>query len=212
MCNTVPPLAPSQGRLVSRYGVRPARRPPHLPTFHAGIDLSIGSAPVGTVPVYCVAGGSVAVIGRNEETHGGLNGYGNCVAIHHMHGGLLDAPVWTFYAHMQRFSFELGTLSIGDIVPLGMRLGFVGNSTNGKFPGMGPHLHFEVRHGGSGGATPYPGPYPRLTASGQLYNPLNLDPQAWLEARGVRFGRRGAIICEPPNACDPSAVNQIALR
>lgn len=208
MCTTVSPLAPSQGRLVSRYAVRPARRPPHLPTFHAGIDLGIGGAPIGTVPVYCVADGVIAVVGRNEEQGGGLNGYGNCVAIRH-DGALLNGqPAWTFYAHMARFA---SALESGQRVPMGTMLGFVGNSTNGKFPGMGPHLHFEVRHATSSGGVPYPGPYPHLTPSG-LNNPLNLDPQAWLEARGVRFGRRGVIVCEPPNACDPSQPALLALR
>jgi len=202
MCTFTSPLSPAQGRLVSRYGVRRGIRPPHLPTFHAGLDLGISGAPVGTVPVYCVAAGTVELVGSNDVQDGPLDGYGNCIAIRH------DGGFWSFYAHQDHLA---ASWARGQAVPAGTVLGYVGATSNGKFH-IGPHLHFEVRHAASGGASPYPGPYPRLTPSGGLSLNYNVDPMPWLAARGVTFGRRGVIVLTPPLACDPSAFAQLALR
>jgi len=187
--------------MTSRYGVRMGIQPPHRPTFHAGIDLGISGARVGTVPIYCVAAGVIEAVGQDDQRAGAFNGYGNCVAVRHDLPG--EAPVWTLYAHQHHFA---QTWAAGTPLAVGTLIGFVGATNNGKFPNMGPHLHFETRHAAAGGGSPFPGPYPRLTTSGTLNNPLNIDPQEWLAAHGIRFGPRGVIVPEPPNACDPATM------
>lgn len=186
-CLYTSPLSPEQGRLTSRFGMRAGVQPPHLPTFHAGIDLGIRGAPVGTIPVFAVAPATVQVVGRNEEQRGPFNGYGNCIALKHVGIGTPD-PAWTFYCHMDHFASDFVA---GQTIAAGTRLGFVGNTTNGKFRGMGPHLHFEVRRATRAGASPLPGPY-RM---------LNIDPVIWLAQIGVTFDR-AQIVCTEP-ACAP---------
>lgn len=87
-----------------------------------GVDFG---APSGTA-VYAAAGGTVTV-----AKSGGYNGgYGSYVVISHGNG------VQTLYAHLSSVS-----LSAGDTVSAGDRVGAVGNS--GISTGF--HLHFEVR-------------------------------------------------------------------
>ena len=91
--------------------------------LHAGIDLR---AATGT-PVYASGAGVVVWAGHR-------GGYGNTVVI--SHGGSLA----TLYAHNSSL-----LVSVGDTVSRGQpiaRAGSTGNST-------GPHLHFEVRVGGT---------------------------------------------------------------
>jgi murein DD-endopeptidase MepM/ murein hydrolase activator NlpD len=91
--------------------------------LHAGIDIA---APTGT-PIRAAKSGIVALAGV-------VSGYGNYTCVNH--GGGLS----TCYAHQSRF----GTSS-GAHVRQGQVIGFVG-CTGHCF---GPHLHFEVRVGGS---------------------------------------------------------------
>jgi murein DD-endopeptidase MepM/ murein hydrolase activator NlpD len=90
--------------------------------LHAGIDIGAG---FGT-PILAAAAGTVIYAGW-------LGGYGNLVVIDH--GGGLS----TAYAHQQRIYVSGGS------VEQGQTIGEVG-STGYSF---GPHLHFEVRIGGS---------------------------------------------------------------
>ena len=99
-------------------------------SFHTGADFS---APDGT-PILAAADGTVTV----SEFSGG---YGGLVVIeHHIDG----QTVATAYAH----SWENGIhVRAGDQVRAGQHIADVGSS------GMstGPHLHFEVRQGGTDG-------------------------------------------------------------
>lgn len=207
MCTYVPPLSSAQGHLVSRFGWRRGIQPPHLPTFHAGIDISISGAPVGTIPIYAVADGVVELAGSNDDRDGPLNGYGNCVAIRHApstlglgpSGEISAQPTWSFYAHQDHLA---STWAQCQQITRGTILGYVGRTNNGKFPTMGPHLHFEVRHAARDGRSPYPGPY----------RTYNLDPQIWLAERGITFGARGVILTQSPLACDPATLQQVAAR
>src|SRR5699024_6545282 len=108
-------------------------------SFHTGADFS---APDGT-PILAAADGTVTV----SEFSGG---YGGLVLIEHTIDG---QTVATAYAH----SWEHGIhVAAGDRVTAGQHIADVGSS------GMstGPHLHFEVRDGGTDGE--------------------HIDPAAWL--------------------------------
>lgn len=98
--------------------------------FHTGADFA---APDGT-PILAVADGTVTV----AEYSGG---YGGLVVIEHHFDG---QTVATAYAH----SWENGIhVTVGDQIRAGQHIADVGSS------GMstGPHLHFEVRDGGTNG-------------------------------------------------------------
>src|SRR5258708_6644655 len=120
--NIVPSMWPVNGRLLSRYG---ERQDPFSGegAMHTGVDIS---APMGT-PVHCAADGIVAF----SEYYAG---YGRVVIIDHGNG------MTTRYAHLSKFEVIPGQeIRRGEIV------GYSGAS--GRV--TSPHLHFEVRLGGS---------------------------------------------------------------
>lgn len=116
----IKPLA--GGRLSSNFGYR--KRPTKgASTNHQGIDWS---TPVGT-SVVASCGGTVAHAGW-------MGGYGYCVFINHPDGRQ------TRYAHLSKVLVSKGqSVSQGQLIA---RSGNTGVST-------GPHLHFEIRIGGS---------------------------------------------------------------
>lgn len=196
-CAYFPPLSPAQGRLSSRFGercsvaARAEGNPNCVPKFHAGIDLATPDKPVGTVPVYSVAPARIERLESNTQG-GPFAGYGNCVALRHVG---YDEGWWSFAAHMhERASYLEEFRERGIVLPAGVIIGTVGQTTNGKFPHMARHLHFEVRRAKSDGSSPYPGPY-------QTYN---VDPEAWLASRGIVFGYRGAIQVIAQGVCLPT--------
>ena len=91
--------------------------------FHAGIDFR---ASTGT-PVLAAASGKVTFAGTN-------GGYGKMVEVDHGNG------FSTRYAHLSHIGVAVGQ-SIGG----GQRIGAAGSTGRST----GPHLHFEVRRGGS---------------------------------------------------------------
>src|SRR5580698_7373164 len=127
--NVVPSLWPVNGSLLSRFG---DRQDPFSGEgeFHSGVDIS---APIGT-PVHAAADGIVF----SAEYAGG--GYGKMVIIDHGNG------LKTRYAHLSSFEVLPGQeIRRGEIIA---RSGNTGRVT-------APHLHFEVRIGGSA-VNPYP--------------------------------------------------------
>ena len=108
----------------------------HWAHCHTGLDFA---APTGT-PVRAVMSGTVV-----WTMWGGS--YGNLTKIQHPNG------VQTWYAHQSARSVETG-----DVVKAGQVIGRVGDTGNTT----GPHLHLEVRLGG----TP-------------------VDPDGWLSGKGV---------------------------
>ena len=91
--------------------------------LHAGTDFA---GPIGT-PIYSTADGVV--------THASWSsGYGRLIKIQHEFG------IETRYAHLNAMKVQ-----VGQRVSRGQRIGDMGNSGRST----GPHLHYEVRVGGS---------------------------------------------------------------
>jgi len=126
--NVVPSMWPVNGRLLSRYG---ERQDPFSGegAFHTGVDIS---SPMGT-PVHAAADGIVYAAEF-------VGNYGRMVVIDH--GGGLS----TRYAHLSRF----------DVVPgQEIRRGEVLGASGASGRVTSPHLHFEVRMGGTA-VNPHP--------------------------------------------------------
>ncbi len=120
--NIVPSLWPVNGRLLSRFG---ERQDPFSGegAFHTGLDIS---AAMGT-PVHAAADGIV----YHAEF---VNGYGRLVIIDHGNG------MRTWYGHLSRFNVVPGQeIRRGEILAYSGASGRV----------TAPHLHFEVREGGT---------------------------------------------------------------
>ena len=134
--NIVPSMWPVNGRLLSRFG---ERQDPFSGegSMHTGVDIS---APTGT-QVHVAADGIVS----HAEFMGG---YGRLVVVEHGNG------MRTYYAHLSRFDVVPGQeVRRGEVIAL--------SGASGKV--TSPHLHFEVRLGGS---PVNPSPY--LTRSAML--------------------------------------------
>ena len=91
--------------------------------YHSGIDIGV---PNGD-PVWAAAAGTVTMAGWNGN-------YGNCVMVTHGNG------YTTVYGHLSGIA-----VSYGQSVNMGQTVGYCGST------GLttGPHLHFEIREGGS---------------------------------------------------------------
>ncbi len=107
---------------VSRGGYVSSRYGRRGGGFHSGVDIA---APRGT-PVIASDNGVVTYAGWN-------GGYGKCIIL--SHGGCS-----TLYGHLSQI-----TAKHGQKVQKGQTIGLVGST--GK--STGPHLHFEIREGGS---------------------------------------------------------------
>ncbi len=116
--------APVEGAISSRYGYRIDPKTKRREAFHRGIDIA---APIGT-PVRASSGGTVIMADFNK------NGYGNLVVIEH------EKELVTYYGHLDRIQVVRGqNVEAGEVIGA---LGKTGQTT-------GPHLHFEVRRGGT---------------------------------------------------------------
>lgn len=120
--NIVPSLWPVNGQIVSRFGDRSDPLSGEG-AFHAGVDLS---AAVGT-PVNAAADGIVVAAQF-------ASGYGRAIVIDHGKGTM------TLYGHLSNFE-----VIPGEEVRRGQLIAHSGAS--GRV--SGPHLHFEVRQGGT---------------------------------------------------------------
>jgi len=193
-CRFVPPIHPAEGKLSSRYGMR-LGRVSGAPTYHAGMDFAIHpdireavvAGTRGYPTVFACRSGTVAAISRDEALVPGFRGYGNCVALRHDEQWRRHQPIWSFVAHLSEILVEPGAR-----LAAGEPIGRIGNTSNGKFSGMGPHLHLELRRAKRDGSTPYPG----------RYRVHNLDPEPWLRSHGLRFDRRGYFVVDYERACD----------
>jgi len=112
-----------------------------------------------------------------------FNGYGNVVVVKQLDG------TWASYNHLDSISVRAG-----QTIAAGQQLGTVGNTSNSKFPGMGVHVHFEIRHERPGGLSPFPAPY----------GIFNVDPARWMKVLGATV--QGRTITIPEAQCDVTAV------
>jgi len=172
----------------SPYGYRPGRTTGER-RFHPGLDFRAARGE----PVYNAAPGTVETIVHDdgqadsvlpEVQHRGraFRGYGNVVVVKHLDGS------WASYNHLEEIK-----VVPGETLPEGAVLGTVGASTNGKFRGMGPHLHFEIRRARPDGGSPFPGPHS-----------LTVDPVRWFAALGV--DRDGRLLVPDGEPCDLTAL------
>ena len=115
-------MMPANGPITSYFGNRyhPIL---HFTRFHAGVDIGAGWGS----PIVAAADGQVAAAGW-------AGGYGREVQIAHG-GGLVS-----LYGHMSEIVAQPGSF-----VRRGQLIGYVGSSGLST----GPHLHFEVRMGGT---------------------------------------------------------------
>ncbi|MEE8602693.1 murein hydrolase activator EnvC family protein [Euzebya tangerina] len=115
-------ILPVGGRISSEFGYRvhPISGSTRL---HAGMDIAAGT---GT-PIGAAGSGTVIFTGWR-------GGYGNTVIVDHGGG------ITTLYAHQSRIG-----ASVGQSVSTGQVIGYVGSTGYST----GPHLHWEVRVGGS---------------------------------------------------------------
>lgn len=90
---------------------------------HDGVDIA---PPMGT-PIVASRAGRVTFAGV-------MGGYGNAIDIDHGDG------YQSRYAHQSRFA-----VGVGQTVAAGQTIGFVGSTGQST----GPHLHFEIRRGGT---------------------------------------------------------------
>ena len=135
--NTIPSSWPVNGIVLSRFGDRQDPFTSEGTHFHTGVDLSAG---MGT-PVHAAADGVVL----SAEYSGR---YGRMVVIDHGNG------MQTRYAHLSHFEVVPGQeVRRGEEIALSGATGRV----------TAPHLHFEVRVGGTA-----VNPYPYLSRSTML--------------------------------------------
>jgi hypothetical protein len=97
------------------------------------IDFNLANGLDLGKPVIASAAGTVEI-----ATYQKTNGYGNLVKIRHGSSGY-----YSYYAHLKDMA-----VNIGDTVTQGELIGWVGNTSETN-PGIKPHLHYEVRTGGS---------------------------------------------------------------
>lgn len=123
------PLASNYARysyITSYFGKR-ARPTAGASTNHGAIDIGVSYQ-----PVYAAEAGLVV-------TAQYVSGYGNFIMIWHKEKGQL----YTCYGHLSQYC-----VSLGETVSRGQQIAVSGNTG----VSTGPHLHFEVRTGGSGKA------------------------------------------------------------
>ena len=112
-------ITPVSGMLSSRFGSYGSGRS----TVHTGLDIATS---MGT-PVRVAAGGTVVFAAYSGS-------YGNLVKVAHGNG------IETWYAHLHGIWVDAG-----ETVSQGTQIGCVGSTGNST----GPHLHFEIRVGGT---------------------------------------------------------------
>jgi murein DD-endopeptidase MepM/ murein hydrolase activator NlpD len=131
--------------------------------YHPGIDYNRGSGnnDLGD-PVYAVADGVVTYTGK-------VAGWGNHMFIKHEninHPRLGQITFWSHYAHLNRFSVQLGSKVLS-----GQKIATVGNTG----ASTASHLHFELRRRPLG-VNYYPNGKSKNWVKENYYNPITFIP------------------------------------
>ena len=161
-------------------------------SFHTGTDFA---APDGT-PILAAADGTVTV----AEFSGG---YGGLIVIEHTLNG---QTVATAYGHM----WETGIhVQPGDTVTAGQHIGDIGSSGNST----GPHLHFEVRTGGTDGERTDPAAWLNAHDAADLPKPETGAPAGCDPATSTPGGEPDPLDGDPDRLVDdPTSDGQITAR
>ncbi|UPW02908.1 M23 family metallopeptidase [Rhodococcus pyridinivorans] len=177
--------------LTSEYG--PRTHPiTGEPSFHTGTDFA---APDGT-PLLAAADGTVTV----AEFSGG---YGGLIVIEHQIDG---ATVATAYAHMWEHGIHVAP---GDQVAAGQHIGDTGSSGNST----GPHLHFEVRQGGTNGEHTDPAAWLNTHNAADLPEPETGAPDGDCDTSTSPGGEPDPLDGDPDRLVDdPTSDGQITAR
>ncbi|WGX98861.1 M23 family metallopeptidase [Nocardioides sp. L-11A] len=162
-------------------------------SFHTGTDFA---APDGT-PLVAAADGTVTV----AEFSGG---YGGLIVIDHQIDG---ATVATAYAHMWEHGIHV---QAGDTVAAGQHIGDTGSSGNST----GPHLHFEVRLGGTNGEHTDPADWLNAHNAADLPEPETGPPGGDCDtSNGTPGGEPDPFDGDPDRPVDdPTSDGQITAR
>jgi murein DD-endopeptidase MepM/ murein hydrolase activator NlpD len=222
----VPPVDMTVARVGRGNGIGWNRSRTSRNQYHAGMDFM---AAAGS-PVVAVAPGRVVQVGldSNRPARDGLNGYGNCAVVEANYSlpapseplpgqsspprrGLPN-PFYMLYAHLA----QPPAVSVGQRVSVGTLIGYVGNTSNGRFSGpnclaepsscgMGAHLHFEVR------VRPFPGgSYDRDSVDPNLlFASLGIDHVNSRPDAGRRSGGTLLIRAGGPSDCGTSRSSEL---
>lgn len=160
--------------------------------LHTGTDFA---APSGT-PILAAADGTVTFAGP-------ASGYGNLIVIEHTIGG---QTVATGYAHMWPSGIHVQR---GDPVTAGQHIADVGSAGYST----GPHLHFEVRPGGTNRAPIDPAPWLNAHGAANLPAP-EAGASAGCDPMGLGVGSPASPVDGNPDQMvdDPTSNGQITAR
>ena len=184
--------------------------------LHGGIDFLVGLR----TPVVAILPGTVVKIGLEGQPHfpaTGLWGYGNCVVTEHrftltppttpLPGQRtpptrgMPNPFWVLYAHL----IGPPLVRVGQRVVAGTPLGLSGQTNNGTFGTMPPHLHVEVR------GRAYPSSYDNDTINPDLlFNSLGLDRVGASFQVGRMTGGKLLVRAGGPSDCRAGAQTTLA--
>lgn len=161
-------------------------------SFHTGTDFA---APDGT-PILAAADGTVTI----AEFSGG---YGGLIVIEHQIDG---QTVATAYGHMWEHGIHV---TAGHQVAAGQHIGDIGSSGNST----GPHLHFEVRTGGTDGEHTDPAAWLNSHHAADLPEPETGAPAGCNPATEPPGGDPGPVDGDPDALVDdPTSGGQITAR
>ena len=186
----IPPVNPNNTEIGRGFGLGPGRRGGET-RLHAGFDFKAG---LGT-PIVAPIDGVVSHKATEAQPRA-TTGYGNVIVLQHdiaLPG--LPNPFFTSYSHMR----DPSALVVGQRVRKGDLIGYVGNTTNGQFANMGPHLHFEVRRRN------YPSSYDRSTIDPLvLWRALGYDISEPTTGASQIFNARLLPLRGGPSDCSPT--------
>jgi len=210
----IPPVDMAVGHVGRGYGMGWNRLHTRADQLHGGQDFMVGP---GT-PIHAPVAGRVVLVSHEDGPgyNHAMTGYGNSVVLQHdfalpipttpLPGQSrpptrgLPSPFWTSYNHMR----DAPLVRVGQTVRAGDLLGYVGNTNNGSFPGMPPHLHVEVRK------RAFPSSYDNDTIDPNLFwASLGIDLVGSHQEAQRRVGGTLMIRSAGPSDCGPGVASDL---